>query len=105
MRSFFGWWSLNFHLRVSMHFLFDGSPSGLPAGPSVGGGGGPVRPVGEKVVKCENVAVWPGPTLKFQLRPAPLSTWSPQWTQSLANAAWVPIFAQTSLKVSSVQLL
>src|SRR3954465_1460119 len=95
--SLLGWWSLNFHLRVSMHFLFEGRPSGLPAGPSTGGGGGPVRPVGENVVKCENVSVWPALTVNGQLRPAPLSTWSAQCTQSFANGACVPIFVQTSL--------
>src|SRR3954470_758047 len=74
IRSLLGWCSLNFHLRLSMHFLFGGSPSGLPAGPSTGGGGGPARPVGENVVYCEKVWLWPGLTLNVQLRPAPLST-------------------------------
>src|SRR3954447_21632014 len=105
IRSLLGWCSLNFHLRLSMHFLFGGSPSGLPAGPSTGGGGGPARPVGETVVKCAKVSVWPVLIVNGQLIPAPLSIWSPQCTESFANSAWVPIFVQTSLKPSSVKVL
>ena len=57
-------------------------------------------PSGEKTVRWERVTDPPAGIVRFQLRPAPLSTELAHWLQESVKAVCAPIAAHTLLKKS-----